>query len=46
VRGRGEQSAAGLASSLFTPSRSQRSEPMRLFVEAGKEFSVRKLKGV
>ena len=30
---------------LYFPSRSQRSAPLRLFVEAAKEFSVRKLKG-
>src|SRR2546427_9135032 len=29
---------------LYFPSRSQRSAPLRLFVEAAKEFSVRKLK--
>jgi len=30
---------------LYFPSRSQRSAPLRLFVEAAKEFSLRKLKG-
>src|SRR5256885_7186060 len=30
---------------LYFPSRSQRSASLRLFVEAAKEFSVRKLKG-